>query len=127
MAAHCYCSCLATKSKNKGGKKRASPPTVPALWGNMRLNGDHDVSGTRNRVQLIACTSIIDAMHTGRSWPNVVLAGPDPVVRVAFVARVALVPHLNNASDRFRPAPTAPLAAAVARGHSWPLAPPQPP
>jgi hypothetical protein len=49
-----------------------------ALWGvNMRVNGGHNLSGTRNRVQFVVCTNEIDPVHTARPWRRVPLMPDD--------------------------------------------------
>jgi hypothetical protein len=51
------------------GDHCAAPVPLPALCGvNMRVNGDRNLGGERNRVQFVVCTSNIDAVHMARPW-----------------------------------------------------------
>ena len=43
----------------------------------MRVNGGHNLSGTRNRVQFVVCTNEIDPVHTARPWRRVPLMPDD--------------------------------------------------
>ena len=51
-----------------GDEGSFSPPGAVArtVGVGVRVYGGHNLSDGRNRVQLIACTSIIDAVHTAR-------------------------------------------------------------